>query len=114
LKSLETHSQTEKQETKFTLEVKRLFRYFHEYFELELDELIPPLIEYLWGENSSQERTNKKRDDIWEYIFKKYIKDDEHFKSLEFKESFKTEMEMLWKIKWRNTKYCQEHGSNKL
>jgi hypothetical protein len=101
--------QTEKQETKFQLDVKRIFHYFHEYIELELNELIPALVDDLWGENSSQERTNKKRDEIWEYIFDKHIKEDEYFKNLQFKAHFKTGMEKLFRQKWENTKnrFCK-------
>jgi hypothetical protein len=99
----------EKQETKFELDVKRIFHYFHEYIEFELDEIIPALVDDLWGENSSQERTIKKRDEIWEYIFNKHIKDDEYFKNLQFKEAFKTGMEKLFRQKWENTKsrFCK-------
>jgi hypothetical protein len=71
-----------------------------------LNKLIPALVDDLCGENSSQERTNKKRDEIWEYIFNKHIEEDEYFKNLEFKESFKTEMEKLLRQKWEN-KFCE-------
>jgi hypothetical protein len=98
--------QIEKQETKFQLDVKRIFHYFHEYIEIELNKLIPALVHDLWGENSSQERTNKKRDEIWEYIFNKHIEEDVYFKNLEFKESFKTGMEKLYRQKWEN-KFCE-------